>query len=1065
MKLPTRHPWIVATTVALVLLVLAVVCILSESYLFQTQKRHAFETATQRARQLEQHLIQGVSSTYALAALVRQGHGQVAEFHSLATELLSQYPGVSALELAPRGVIRQIEPLAGNEAAVGLDLLDNNPHAPEALRAVEQRELTLAGPLKLKQGGVGLSARLPVFLNDARQTFWGFTIALIRIEDYVGLAQLSDLPSLGYAYRLWRHAPGDGAEQTIASGGTSSESTPITVSFRVPNNQWYLSLEPLQGWNHPWRWALEACVALLLAGFAGRFAHHYLRNRHILDASEQQYRLLFTDSKVPMLLVDATTGSLVDGNRAAQRFYGYDHAALCQLHITDINQLSHEQVRHEMMLASQERRDCFYFQHRLATGEVRQVEVRSGPLELDGRRLLYSIVHDVTDRKLLEAERDSYRQRLEVLLNEETTKFRAVVEQSIMGIYIIQHDRFVYANPGLVEMFGYASQDELLALPSIYELVVPEDRALVEKAQHQRLAGQVDALRYSFRGQRKDGSWLVLDAHGRRVDYQGSPAIIGGIADITAAQRSKDELKQLVEHKTSALQQRERDLQAILDNIPAVVGYWDAELRNRFANRAYQDWFGMAPETLLGQRMHEMFGDAYMGPVLPLIDAALHGERQEFERSLPNPQGGERHVRIAYVPDCDGQQVRGFYVIGTDVSWAKAAEQALWQAKESAEAANRAKSGFLATMSHEIRTPLNGVLGMAQLLMMDGLEDGDRKDYARTILDSGKGLLSILNDVLDFSKVEAGRMELASLPFMPEQVLRDTAALFQEAARQKGVQLAVTCTCSATYLGDPQRVQQVLVNLTNNAIKFTEQGCIELQCHVVNDEQGNPVVRFAVQDSGIGIAQEKQALLFQAFSQVDGSFTRRHSGTGLGLAICRSLVHLMGGQIGVQSQEGQGATFWCELPLIAVAGQSPLESGAPVEAPDEGCSPDAWVLVVEDNPTNQKVVVALLQKHGYRTLTAEDGLSGVCMVEEHPEIALVLMDCQMPVMDGLSATREIRHREQREHLPRLPIVALSAAAFADDQERCLSAGMDAFVSKPVEMDELLPILRRYLHPG
>ena len=397
--------------------------------------------------------------------------------------------------------------------------------------------------------------------------------------------------------------------------------------------------------------------------------------------------------------------------------------------------------------------------------------------------------------------------------------------------------------------------------------------------------------------------------------------------------------------------------------------------------------------------------------------------------------------------------------------------RALQVARLAAESANRTKSEFLATMSHEIRTPMNGVLGMAQLLLGDEVSASERRDYALTILNSGQILLSLLNDILDLSKVEAGRIELERLPLDIRRLLDDTATLFAESARQKGLSLRTDWSGPAGdgYLGDPIRVRQMLSNLVSNAIKFTNEGSIAIAIEEVRRDDNASWLRFSVSDTGIGVPPEKQALLFRPFSQVDSSTTRRYGGTGLGLSIVRRLAELMDGEVGIAPVAPHGSCFWFVIRLerIARRRETPPAAAAMPESPPPLPHGERIqdILVVEDNATNRKVIELMLKKLGLRCQCLDNGLLAVEAIRQGLRPDLILMDCQMPVMDGFDATRLIREYETSRRLPRLPIVALTAGAFAEDRDRCLESGMDDFLAKPLKLDELLSILGHWEQGG
>ncbi len=474
---------------------------------------------------------------------------------------------------------------------------------------------------------------------------------------------------------------------------------------------------------------------------------------------------------------------------------------------------------------------------------------------------------------------------------------------------------------------------------------------------------------------------------------------------------------------------------------------------------------GYSPEELRGMTAFEIVHPQDLQQTPLPLDALRSGQAVQVERRYRRKDGD--YVPVEVTIRQIGEQ--GFKVVFRDISQRKAMEADLVRAKQMAEAANQAKSIFLANMSHDIRTPMNAIMGMSEMLLDDASLKPSQREYAELIQSAAQTLLGLIDDILDFSKIEAGRMELEHHPFRLKRMAQELIDIFRLQASEKGIRITsrIEPTVPDGVCGDPVRLRQILTNLLGNALKFTHAGEVGLRIWQESTADSRITLGFEVWDTGIGIPADQQKRLFKPFSQADVSTSRRYGGTGLGLAICKRLSRLMGGDIGVESTEGQGSRFWFTAVLVRAKKFLPAPSEAegpalPEKAESAPIAPDqVRLLVVEDNPANQTVARAMFKKLGFRADVLDNGAAAIQALAEN-DYDLVFMDIQMPEMDGMAATRRIRDPESGVRRPDIPIVALTANAMKGDAERYLRAGMNDYVAKPFDSRRLLNAIHRQL---
>jgi two-component system, sensor histidine kinase and response regulator len=675
-------------------------------------------------------------------------------------------------------------------------------------------------------------------------------------------------------------------------------------------------------------------------------------------------------------------------------------------------------------------------------------------------------------------------------LRQSETHFRAVVSVLREGVLVADaQGRVINANPAMVAMAGLSEAEWRGRgfVPPGWTLLDAAGRPLLpeETPPGQVLTDGQARHGVLLQSLRPDGSrgWMVVGAAPVHAAEDGAlVAVVTTARDVTQRQqldeelaRHRTQLEALVAARTEALSHSVRQLEdqarfvrAITDTVPGRVAYWDAGLICRFANRSYHDWFGFAPGSVVGRRVDELFPADYVQRQQPLVEAAFGGRTLVFERAAHSARGEEAVHQVHYLPDIgDDGVVRGITVMAFDITPLKRAEAELVrlnaelaQARDAAEAASRAKSAFLANMSHEIRTPMNAIIGLAHLLARDSRDTLQATRLAK-VENAAQHLLGVINNILDLSKIEAGKMVLQPQEFALDPVLARCFELVADGARDKGLELVLdTDHLPPRLVGDATRLSQALINLLSNAVKFTAQGWVRLKAERLQDDGERLLVRFEVQDTGPGIAPEQLPLLFSPFEQGDGSITRSHGGTGLGLALTRHLARLMGGDTGVDSRPGEGSRFWFTARLAHARGDD--SAVAPVVA-----LRGLRALLVDDLAEARAALGERLSLLGLRVVAAADGPAALEAAQAASNAGrpfdVALLDWRMAPWDGIRTLARLRER-LGEGLP--PCVLVTAFDEPAMWTEARAAGVEAVLVKPITASALHDTLVRVLRtPG
>ncbi len=758
------------------------------------------------------------------------------------------------------------------------------------------------------------------------------------------------------------------------------------------------------------------------------------RRTEEIRQSENNLFIMFEKHPFPMMVYDPKSFVILGVNETAIKKYGYSRGEFIQMKITDLHHKDDVKtvVQHVKDIEN-ESHTIKEWKHYVKSKDCIDVEINGITIDYQNKEARLVVIIDITEKKRIEAEKKQNERRYKELVENVTDFIYRISDKGII----------TYMNPTAIHAIGYP-EDEVVG-NSFLNFVRADYKAGLMGLIHNQLVGKIQSAYFEFPvvAKNKKTIWLgqTTDTHEMP---NGDIEYIAMSRDITERKLIKDELKR-----------SEEKYRNIMENME--LGLLEVDV-NGFITNAYPkfcDLSGYNRDELIGlEAATTLLHERFLAQMKEQEERRRNGDPGVYEVQLKRKDGSYTWVIISGAPYYDQEgNLAGTVGIHLDISERKAVEEKLEEAKILAENSVRSKELFMANMSHEIRTPMNAIIGMSELLKKSELKDKQRK-YVDAIGTSADNLLIIINDILDFSKIESGKLRLDKVPSDLRHLLETSIKTVELKAEEKGLQINQHLDEKlGTYLFDPTRLNQVMLNLLSNAVKFTEAGSIDVVCKVVNSDSVTHNLLFEVSDTGIGINKDKLETIFESFIQAEESTTRHYGGTGLGLAISKQLVEMMGGQLIAHSEKGIGSRFSF---TIACETTSPVQKQEINNTTDETEVRELKVLLVEDNDINRFMALTILEGWECIVEVAVNGREAISTLEKNT-YDIILMDVRMPVLDGISATKIIRN----DLKIKTPIIALTANAIKGDNEACLAAGMNDYISKPFQQADLLALLIKY----